>query len=166
MRVRTKGGVMATRKGRVLRPVLDCLGYCRVTLCKNGKRENRRIHRMVAIVFIPNPRGYNIINHKDRNPRNNAIDNLEWCSISYNVTYDNARARSSRTRYNNMYGFKRVAQYDLTGRLITTFESSASAARAIGCSQGSISNSCTGRAKTAGGYKWRYIMAQDLQKES
>ena len=37
--------------------------------------------------FIPNPLGYNEINHKDENKTNNKVDNLEWCSHDYNINY-------------------------------------------------------------------------------
>ena len=47
------------------------------------------IHRLVAKAFIPNPNNYNQVNHKDENKHNNSVDNLEWCTHSYNVRYSN-----------------------------------------------------------------------------
>ena len=62
-------------------PVLD----------KNGKYtyKNIAIHRLVAETFIPNPNNYNQVNHKDENKHNNSVDNLEWCTSSYNIRYSN-----------------------------------------------------------------------------
>ena len=62
-------------------PVLD----------KNGKYayKNIAIHRLVAESFIPNPNNYNQVNHKDENKHNNSVDNLEWCTSSYNIRYSN-----------------------------------------------------------------------------
>lgn len=157
MLVRTKGGKKAIRKGRILTPVVNKDGYHIVSLCKDCVKKGVRIHRIVATVFVPNPFGYNIVNHKDRNPSNNASYNLEWCDPTYNSTYDGARSRSSETRYNNKIGFKNVAQYDMFGNLIAVYDSTASAARETGCHQGAISNNCTGRSKSAGGFRWSFV---------
>ena len=58
---------------------------------KNGKYtyKNIAIHRLVAETFIPNPNNYNQVNHKDENKHNNSVDNLEWCTQSYNIRYSN-----------------------------------------------------------------------------
>ena len=44
----------------------------------------RRIHRLVATEFIPNPQNLPQVNHKDGNRQDNNVDNLEWCDNSYN----------------------------------------------------------------------------------
>ena len=61
--------------------------YMQVSLYKNHKKHKENIHRLVANTFIPNPNNYPIINHKDENPSNNYIDNLEWCTYKYNCNY-------------------------------------------------------------------------------
>lgn len=163
MLVGTKGGKKAVRKGRILIPVVNKDGYHIVCLCDGRIKKGIRVHRIVAFVFVPNPFGYNIVNHKDRNPANNAASNLEWCDAAYNVTYDGARRRSSETRYKNKKGFKPVLQYDMRGNFIAIFESTASAAKATGCYQGAISNNCVGRAKSAGGYRWAYASGAEFE---
>lgn len=62
-------------------------GYLKLHLCKNGKKKTKYIHQLVAEVFIPNPNNYKEINHKDSNPGNNKVDNLEWCDREYNLNY-------------------------------------------------------------------------------
>ena len=52
-----------------------------------GIRKFKRVHRIVAEAFIKNPNNYKFINHKDNNPSNNNMNNLEWCSIEYNNKY-------------------------------------------------------------------------------
>jgi hypothetical protein len=68
-------------KGKILKTIVDSLGYCRVSLCKDGKVKSHKIHRLVAETFL-NGEGH--INHKDGNKLNNHLDNLEFCTIKQN----------------------------------------------------------------------------------
>lgn len=56
----------------------------RVTLWKDKKDTSYLVHRLVAEAFIEKEPGKDIINHKDGNPRNNYIGNLEWCDHKHN----------------------------------------------------------------------------------
>ena len=56
----------------------------RVTLWKDGKPNYYLVHRLVAYAFIPKIEGKNCINHIDGNPKNNNVENLEWCNHSEN----------------------------------------------------------------------------------
>jgi hypothetical protein len=58
--------------------------YYRFGLSKNNKLKYIRLHRLVAIAFIPNPENLPCINHIDGNKLNNNIDNLEWCTYRHN----------------------------------------------------------------------------------
>lgn len=53
----------------------------------NGKVKYISVHRLVAMAFLPNPNNHPQINHKDENPHNNNVDNLEWCNALYNNNY-------------------------------------------------------------------------------
>lgn len=65
----------------------DKCGHKYVELCKDGVSKKFLIHRLVAEAFIPNPDNLPCINHKDKNPANNEVSNLEWCTNKYNVQY-------------------------------------------------------------------------------
>lgn len=62
-------------------------GYKRISLSINGKHERWSVHRLVALLFIPNPEQKLQVNHKDGNKENNDISNLEWCTASENVQH-------------------------------------------------------------------------------
>ena len=62
-------------------------GYLVYRLSKQGKKYQFYAHRLVAQAFIPNPNNYTIVNHKDGNKLNNNVDNLEWCTQSYNMEH-------------------------------------------------------------------------------
>ena len=74
-------------KGRLLK-LTGGGTYVQVILCKNGNIKAHLVHRLVAEAFIPNPNNYPIINHKDENPKNNCVENLEWCTYKYNNEYN------------------------------------------------------------------------------
>lgn len=84
-----------TGKTKVLKQTTNKDRYKKVTLFKKGKCKTWRVHRLVALAFIPNPNNYPIINHKDENPSNNYYKNLEWCTYSYNTNYGNCRKKMS-----------------------------------------------------------------------
>lgn len=86
-------------------------GYMMVHLSNKGKRTTKSVHRLVAQAFIPNPQGLPLINHKDEDPTNNHVENLEWCTQKYNVNYGTARKRARVThKFNEAKGKTKVDQ--------------------------------------------------------
>lgn len=75
-----------TYKGRILSQG-NCSKYFQVILVKDNKAYNKLVHRLVAEAFILNPDNLPEVNHKDEDPSNNNVDNLEWCTKSYNINY-------------------------------------------------------------------------------
>lgn len=67
-----------------LKNMVDSHGYLQVELFKNGERKHFRVHRLVAIHFIPNPENLEFVNHIDHDKTNNSIENLEWCTALEN----------------------------------------------------------------------------------
>lgn len=182
------GNVKSLRYGgrneaRNLVPKVNNHGYEWVELIRNGKRSCLQIHRLVAAAFIPNPKPnkYTIINHKDENPRNNCVENLEWCDYKYNSKYFMDRHRIEfgeniskaligkpkkinrygiRTRYGvyGSYKHKRpVAQIDKDGNVVKIWDCLRQIEREDNKSQWSITQCCNGKRKTAYGYTWHYV---------
>jgi hypothetical protein len=84
---RYKGSSICAVRGRWLKPATDRKGYRVVVLQKHGKGFAVRVHRAVALAWIPNPENKPCINHKDGVKANNAITNLEWCTVSENALH-------------------------------------------------------------------------------
>lgn len=79
-----------TKKSKIMSLNNHKLGYKHIILCKNGKHKAHQVHRLVAQAFIPNPNNYPCVNHKDQDPSNNNVTNLEWCTHRYNNVYGTA----------------------------------------------------------------------------
>ena len=69
---------------RMLKGVPDKDGYLTICLAHRG-HSVKKIHRLVALTFVPNPKGYVEVNHKDGRKTSNAASNLEWCDRSKNI---------------------------------------------------------------------------------
>ena len=92
--VTSDGRVISVFTGYELHQGTHRDGYKYVCITdKFHKQHYLMVHRLVAISFIPNPNNYPIINHKDQNPANNNVNNLEWCTYTYNSTYGDAVER-------------------------------------------------------------------------
>ena len=136
-------------KERILKPVTDRHGYLLVGLWKNNKQKTYKVHRLVAEAFIPNPYNLPQVNHKDENPLNNNVNNLEWCNSKYNCNFGTRIERISKRRS------KTVLQYDLEGNFIREWKSSAECGR-NGFNQGHVAACCQGKLKKHKDSIWRY----------
>lgn len=86
-----------TGKEGILKPFTKKGGYKLIKLSKNNIKHHFSIHRLVAIHFIDNPKELPEVNHKDENPSNNKVENLEWCDHTYNMNYGTKNKRCSET---------------------------------------------------------------------
>ncbi len=115
----------------------------------NPKNRTAKVHRLVGDAFIPNPKNYPEINHKDGIRDNNVVENLEWCTREYNMAYNNGHKRMAKARC------KPVIQYSLDGEHIKTYPSVYSTKQDGFTPQG-VGMCCMGNYKTHKGYIWRY----------
>lgn len=84
-KVSNTGKVFSCKSNKILST--NGQGYLQVQLRKDNASKAKRIHRLVAEAFIPNPENKPQINHIDHNPQNNNVENLEWVT-----SYENYRA--------------------------------------------------------------------------
>lgn len=75
------------QKEKLLKQTFTSTGYKKVELYKDGKRKSFKVHRLVAMAFIPNPDNKPEVNHINGNKINNNIDNLEWVTSSENSVH-------------------------------------------------------------------------------
>lgn len=93
-KVNNTGDILSLYTNKILKPSKHKDGYLLYNLHKDKKSYLVTGHRAVALAFIPNPENLPLINHKDEDPSNNNVDNLEWCSHLYNNLYSNNGKRS------------------------------------------------------------------------
>lgn len=146
--ISNKGNLRRKGKSNFIKFRKNKDGYYLVNLCADGIRKTMQIHRIVAETFIPNPNSYPCVNHKDEDKNNNSVSNLEWCTVEYNNNYGKRENNKKR----------KVAQMDLpTGSILKIFPSILLASKEANINPGGISNVLKGKAKTAGGYFWKYL---------
>lgn len=74
-------------KGRLKKPWLNQTGYWSTKLCTGKKMRGFLLHRLIATAFIPNPTNRPFINHKNGNPKDNRLRNIEWCTPGENLEH-------------------------------------------------------------------------------
>lgn len=79
-----KGNVFSKKSNKFLKPYKQKNGYLKISLCENGVNKYFYVHRLVAESFIPNPEKWEEVDHIDRDPQNNNVDNLRWVSSYQN----------------------------------------------------------------------------------
>lgn len=105
----TMEGKITSLKGehpKEMRIYKEKTGYFAVSLRHNGRYTRKRVHQILAIVFLPNPLGYSEINHIDGDKSNNALNNLEWCDRTHNIRHSFSTGLCVRPKgeKSHMYG--------------------------------------------------------------
>lgn len=111
------GEVRQNKKNKILKPYINKNnGYAYVYIRdNNGKYLNKRVHRLVAECFIPNPNKLPMVNHKDFNRSNNNLDNLEWV----NGTQNNLWSKNNISKAHKGYKHKKQMRAKCSQRQIT-----------------------------------------------
>lgn len=176
--VSNTGMVRNAITGRMLKQRKDKYGYLVVALYKRSSNKWIKVHRLVALAFIPNPENKPCVNHKNEIKDCNAVWNLEWMTVAENNAYGTRASRISKAQKGRSHDYmkgdknyfhshvyargdhpkaKNVYQYSKDDTLISVFGCTKDAADAVGVSASAISLGCRGVRKTIAGYKWSYF---------
>lgn len=154
-------------KGQILkRESRTSSGYKQCILKVNGFSKYAYIHRLVAQAFVNNPENKPEVNHINGNKLDNTAENLEWVTASendYHAVATGLRKPSEKQKkvasyYGKLNG-KPVVQYTRSGEAVCRYESGYAADRSMGFRLGSVSEACSGKCKTRGGFVWKYETA-------
>ena len=143
------GEIWSEKTHRFLKKNLTKDGYFRVGLTRGMETRQYLVHRLIAQTFLPNEENLPIVNHIDENKQNNTVDNLEWCTISYNSSYGQGKK-------------KKIIMCDKnTHQELKTFNCAQEAVEFLQKSNAKYLSECAlGKRKSAYGYWWKYLTEQ------
>jgi len=144
--ISNKGTVINSKKYKI--SFITLKGYPMCRLSKDNKRKSFFVHRLMALFFVEGrTKEKNIVDHLDENKSNYQINNLEWVTLSENV---------SRSSYKYS---KAVKQIDMvTKETLNIFRSMGEAGKFLGkLREYKISQARSGEILSAYGYIWEPI---------
>lgn len=138
------GRICRTETLQELKTYTNSRGYKIVTL----KKKVKRVHRLVAEAFIPNPEGKEIVNHKDGDTTNNCVENLEWSTASENQQHRHKVLHKSTKR-------RPVEKWTQGNTLLQVYKSVRDAEKQNGLTEDSLRDYIR-RGALCKGYRYKY----------
>lgn len=146
-------------KERILKQYKSGGGYLNVNLYKEGIIKHYRVHRLVAQAFLPNPYNLPVINHKNEIKSDNRVENIEWCSYSYNNSYNDKAKKTGEKKSKAIVGV-----HIISGEKVF-FSSAREAKKTLGIAYQNICHCLKGKRHSAGNFQWFYA-EQDTNKNT
>lgn len=156
-----KNGTTRFIKGRIMKTYGDKDYYSCIDLVdKYGKKHKLKVHRLVAIAFIPNPDNKPCIDHINTIKYDNRVENLRWVTYEENMANpitkkrqdENSKAKKGMSRPkgedNPLFGREYTKVICLETKEI--YYSIAGASRETNIDASDICNCCKGRKNVAG----------------
>ncbi len=159
--VSSEGDIRNDKTGRMKQLCVNTSGYYSTELYQGGVPLRKRVHRLVAEAFIPNPDGKPQVNHIDGNKLNNNVANLEWVSNSENMIHAYKTGLATPHPTYGMLG-KKNPNGGTKGRAVicietdTYYRNAASAERQLGIPDSCIFDCLSGKSSHAHGYHFKY----------
>lgn len=160
--VSNMGEVKNTKTKKTLKGSIKANGYKEFQLSVNGERKHLMGHRLVALMFIPNPNNKEQVNHINGDKLDNRVENLEWNSSSENNRH------AWNNDLNSAADLRAVIQKNSLGEKLNEFISISEASRETGCHRSKIIAVANGDRKTTGGFVWEWkenFIKKDIGKK-
>lgn len=125
-------------------------GYEKCQIQYNKKNISKRVHRLVAEAFIPNPNHYTVVGHKNNIKSDNRVCNLYWTTVQENTqkAFDDRLAQNAKG-YKDSQGLP-IYMCDLNWNILKDYGSIGECARDNCLHKTMIARQCKSQHKTLG----------------
>jgi len=148
-KITRRNGRSQTFNERICKQVNKGNNRVMVALFREGKADYRLVHRLVANAFISNPESKPQINHKDGNPLNNKLENLEWCTDKENMKH------AIENGLNNRYVLDLEEEEEIIKKYNDSNDSVSSLSREYNVSRRTIKRIVNNERNVERMYKWK-----------
>ena len=161
--INKEGQITNKETGKTIKWLISRHGYYYCHLWANNGNRYIRMHRLLALAFIPNPNNYPLVRHLNDIKTDNRLENLAWGTMSENIKdsikngkYNQEASEKARNIGRKISGTK-CSKKVLCIETNTIFDSTKEAGDWLGVDRAGISGCCRGKYKTIKGYHWKYV---------
>ena len=161
--INEEGQITNKETGKTIKWLISRHGYYYCHLWTNNRSRYIRMHRLLALAFIPNPNNYPLVRHLNDIKTDNRLENLVWGTMSENMKdsikngkYNQEASEKARNIGRKISGTK-CSKKVLCIETNTIFNNTKEAGDWLGVNRAGIGGCCRGKYKTIKGYHWKYV---------
>ena len=161
--INEEGQITNKETGKTIKWLISRHGYYYCHLWTNNRSRYIRMHRLLALAFIPNPNNYPLVRHLNDIKTDNRLENLAWGTMSENMKdsikngkYNQEASEKARNIGRKISGTK-CSKKVLCIETNTIFNNTKEAGDWLGVNRAGIGGCCRGKYKTVKGYHWKYV---------